>query len=152
MSEKKEKTDILGLASFGIFLIVIGIIFVTTPNLVDRAGDFFRDFHTQEVAPNVFLPVPGYDHPVVFNAIYQFCLIFGILQIAVLAARFILKDTVRRTASTVMGIIFWLGAAWSMTFIIAKSITWLTFDGYIITFLGIAIVVENIIVLALRKH
>lgn len=151
MSERKERTDILGLANFGIFLILVGIIVATTPNLVDRFADFFRDFHLQEVAPNVSLPVPGLDHPVVFNAIYQFCLIFGILQIPVLAARFIIKDTVRRTASTAMGIIFWLGAAWSVTLIIAKSITWLNFAGYIILFLGIAIVVENLIVIVMRK-
>jgi len=151
LSERKERTDILGLANFGIFLILVGIIVATTPNLVDRFADFFRDFHLQEVAPNVSLPVPGLDHPVVFNAIYQFCLIFGILQIPVLAARFIIKDTVRRTASTAMGIIFWLGAAWSVTLIIAKSITWLNFAGYIILFLGIAIVVENLIVIVMRK-
>jgi hypothetical protein len=153
LSEKREnrKMDILGLANFGILLLVIGIIFVMTPNLVDRVGDFFRSFHTTEVAPNVFLPVPTKDHPVVFNAIFLFCLIFGILQIGILAARFITKDTVRRTASTVMGIIFWLGAAFTMNLLITQNIRWLTFAGYIIAILGIAILVENIIVLAIRR-
>jgi hypothetical protein len=152
LSERKGKTDILGLANFGIFLIVVGIIVATTPNLVDRFADFFSDFHMQEVASNVFLPIPGLDHPVVFNAIFWFCLIFGILQIVVLAGRFIMKDTVRRTASTAMGIIFWLGAAWSVTLLIAKSITWWpTFAGYIIALCGIAIVAENIIVIAIRR-
>lgn len=151
MSERKERTDILGLANFGIFLIVVGIIVATTPNLVDRIADFFSDFHMQEVAPNIFLPIPGLDHPVVFNALFQFCLIFGILQIVVLSARFIIKDTVRRTASTAMGIIFWLGAAWSVTLINTPGFTWLNFVGYIILFCGIAIVAENLIVIAMRR-
>jgi hypothetical protein len=147
---EKRKMDILGLANFGIFLIVIGIIFVTTPNLVDKVGEFIRDFQIQQVAPNVFLPVPGKNHPEVFNAVYQFCLIFGILQIVVLAARFITKDPVRRTASTVMGIIFWLGAAYTMNLLITQNIRWLTFAGYIIAFLGVAIVVESIIVITMK--
>ena len=154
MSEIKEKTDILGLANFGIFLVVVGIIIATTPNLIDRIADFFADFHTQEVAPNIFLPVPGKDHPVVFNAVFQFCLIFGILQIVILAARFILKDTVRRTASTATGIIFWLGAAWllvNLNLTTTQNFAWHIFAGYIIALLGIAIVAENIIVLVLRR-
>jgi hypothetical protein len=152
LSERRERTDILGLVNFGIFLVIIGIIFATTPNLVDRFADFFRDFHLQEVAPNVSLPVPGLDHPVVFGAIYQFCLAFGIIQIPILAARFIIKDTIRRTANTAAGIIFWLGAAWSVSLIMAKSITWLNFVGYIIILIGIVVVVENIIVLMIRRR
>jgi len=150
LSERKERTDILGLANFGIFLILIGIIVATTPNLVEGVADFLRDFNLTEVAPNVLLPIPGLDHPVVFGALYQFCLYFGILQIPMLAARFILKDTPRRTASTAMGIVFWLGAAWLVSMII--TITWLNFVGYIIALVGIAIVVENVIVLMTRRR
>lgn len=152
MREREERTDILGLANFGLFLILIGIIVATTPNLVDRFADFFRDFKLTEVAPNVLLPVPGLDHPVVFGAIYQFCLMFGILQIPMLAARFILKDTPRRTASTATGIVFWLGAAWLVSLIVAKNITWLNFIGYIIALVGIVIVVENVIMLMTRRR
>jgi len=153
LSERKERTDLLGLANFGIFLILIGLIVATTPNLVEGVADFLRSFNLTEVAPNVLLPIPGLDHPVVFGAVYQFCLYFGILQIPMLAARFILKDTPRRTASTAMGIVFWLGAAWLVSLIITKNITsWLIFVGYIIALVGIAIVVENVIVLMTRKR
>lgn len=152
MSERRERTDILGLANFGIFLVVVGIIVATTPNLVDKIGAFFQSFQVKEVAPNIFLPVPGKDHPLVFTALFWFCLIFGILQIAVLAARLILKDTVRRTASTAMGIIFWLGAAWVVTLINNQNpIAWHIFVGYIIALCGIAIVAENLIVIAMRR-
>lgn len=140
------------MANFGLFLVLIGIIFATTPNLVDGVADFFRDFKLEQVAPNVFLPVLGKDHPVVFGAVYQFCLYFGILQIPMLATRLILKDITRRTASTGTGIIFWLGAAWIVSILMTGQISWHVFVGYIIALVGICLVAENVIVLATRRR
>ncbi|MBM5804483.1 MAG: hypothetical protein FJZ49_00190 [Candidatus Verstraetearchaeota archaeon] len=151
MSERKERADILGLANFGIFLILVGLIVATTPNLIDRFADFFLNFQLQEVAHNVLLPAPtSLDHPVVFGAVYQFCLMFGLLQIPMVVARVIMKDTARRTASTATGVVFWLGVAWLVSLII--TITWLNFVGYIIALVGIAIMVENVIVLMTRRR
>jgi len=39
-----ERVDLLGLVSFGFFLILIGILWIGTPNLTNEIIEFFKDF------------------------------------------------------------------------------------------------------------
>jgi len=137
----------MGVVTLGFVLLLVGVIFVVTPNLVDKISDFFLDFELQEVAPNWQLPAPKTAHPVLYTAILQFSLVFAIFQIAVLGARFILRDPIDRTAGTISSIVFWFGASLILNSLILETVEWFLFLGLLIMLIGISIVVKNSIVL-----
>lgn len=151
-----EKRDILGIASFGFFLLLIGIIWIITPNLYQEIVDFFNDFKlTEEIFPNVFLPVPAHSHPVVFTALAQFCFAFVLFQIVILVLRFFFREPVDKVAGTFSGMVFWLGVGFVSSWLADGTIEWVSFLGWFIVFIGLSLVVRSLLVLmfevALRK-
>jgi len=153
LSEKRSKqTDVIGVVNIGFFLLLLGVILAVTPNLSDRIYDFVNNFEIREITPNVYFPAPKSDHPVLYIAIFQFCLVFAIFQVFVLGARFILKDPINKKAGTFSSIIFWIGASWIVSLLIAKTIEWFVFLGGLITLIGISIVISNAIVLVTQLY
>ena len=146
-----EKIDLLGIASFGFFLALIGVIFAITPNLPDRIYDFYHDFQLQEAYPGVSLPAPVSNHPVLYGALFQFCLIFAIFQVVILVARFILKESIKRKSGTVSGLFFWFGAAVALSSLKSGSIDWFIFLGWLVVLVGTVIVVRSAISFAFWK-
>ena len=151
-----EKRDILGLASFGFFVFLIGVIWVITPNLSQKVIDFFKDFElAEEIFPNVFLPAPADHHPVVYTALSRFCFVFGLFQIVILVLRFFFREPLGRVAGTFSGIVFWLGVGFVSNLLAAGTIEWFGFVGWFIVFIGLSLVVRSVLVLlfeaALRK-
>ncbi len=107
--ERRSKgTDWLSLVSLGFFFIAIGIVFTAIPDLTGGIRTFLKDFHLEAYA-NIKLPAPRTPHPIIYEAIMNFCYIFGASQIIVLILRFALRDLESRKAETGSGIIFWLG-------------------------------------------
>lgn len=148
MNERRSKrTDIIGIVTFGFFLLLVGTIFVITPNLSDRVSDFLGDFEPRQVAPNWMLPAPQHHHPVLYTAIFQFCLVFAVFQIFVLGVRFVLSDPIGRKAGTLSSIVFWFGASWIVSLLIEKTIEWFRFVGLLIALIGVVIIIRNLIVL-----
>ena len=153
-----EKRDILGLASVGFFFFLIGVIWIVNLNLniSQEVIDFFNSFtRTGEIFPNVFLPYPVGNHQVVYTALAQFCLVFGLFQIVILVLRFFLREPPNRIAGTFSGIVFWLGAGFVSNQLADGIIRWLGFVGWLIVLIGLALVVRSLLVLlfevALRK-
>jgi hypothetical protein len=140
----------MGLVNFGLFLVTVGIVFAITPGLYDSIVRFVRDFRIIEISPGIFFPEPIHNHAAVYRAFYTFCLLFGGLHIVTLAGRFAFKDCSRRKTSTLASMIFWLGSAYITSMLIALSIAWLAFVGYVITLGGACIVLESLILLAIR--
>jgi len=144
-----EKQDILGLASFGFFLFLVGVIWVTTPNLSKEVIDFFKDFKPEkEIFPNVFLPAPTHHHPVVYTAIARFCLGLGIFQIFILFLRLFFREPMDKLAGTFSGVIFWLGAGSVANMLSAGTIKWFVFIGWIIVLIGLSLVIRSLVVLS----
>ena len=151
-----EKRDLLGLVSFGFFLLLVGVIWIVTPNFFQEVVDFFKDFELEEeIFPNVFLPAPADSHPVVYMALSQFCFVFGLFQIAILVLRFFFRDPIDKMAGTFSGIVIWLGVGFVSNMLAAEAIEWFGFLGWFIVFIGLSIVVRSLLVLlfevALRK-
>ena len=142
-----EKWDRLGFVSLGFFLILVGTIYLITPNIYDEFVAFFKDFKLKEVAPNMFFPSPASNHPVVYEAVMKFCFGFGLFQIMILGLRFVLRDTLSRKAETLSGIIFWLGAGFLLNMLLVKNIDWFAFLGGLIIFVGLSLVVRSLVVL-----
>jgi len=128
--EEGEKRDWFGLVEFGFFLILIGSIFLVTPNFFNRTENFFKDFETREIYPNVFLPAPKSEHPSAYTLIMYFCLVFGLFEIVILILRFAMKSPIGKRADTFGGIVFWLGAAiFANALVTGGSANWFPFIG-----------------------
>src|SRR4030066_1772769 len=100
-----EESVISAISVGGVF-ILIGVVYVLAlPNsLWDKTIAFFGGFTTSRVGDTgIFLPAPVSPsaHVVFYNAVFQFFLGLGLLQILVLAMRLLWRSHVRRTAETV---------------------------------------------------
>jgi len=134
--------------SAGFFFILIGIIFVTTPNLFERILDFFRDFDFVRV-PNtgIFLPAPFFprNHQVVYRAAEQFEFAFGLFHIVILGLRFVFRSAVRRKAETAGNIVFWLGTGYLTRTLLIETTRWFEFWAVFIMLIGVTLIVRAII-------
>jgi len=152
---RHEEQDKFSFASLGFFLLLIGVIWVITPNISQKVIDFFKDFKLAEISPNVLLPAPAHHHPVVYTAVARFCFVVGIFQIVILVLRFFFREPLDRLAGTFSGIIFWLGVGFVSNLLAAEAFEWFGFLGWFIVFIGLSLVVRSLLVLlfevALRK-
>lgn len=88
--ERRHGEGLLSAAAVGAVFILIGIVFITTPNLINDAREFFSDFTTLQV-PNTSIQLPAPAHPANHAALYgamaQFTLGISILQILMLGIK-----------------------------------------------------------------
>ncbi|MGB9134345.1 MAG: hypothetical protein WCC63_01990 [Candidatus Bathyarchaeia archaeon] len=140
----------LGLLSFGFFLLLFALFFVIVPDYGDRAVDFFRSFELKEVSPNLFLPAPEGHHPVVYETVMRFCIVFGLFQFSILAFRLYFGSAMRRIAETVSNIVLWLGAAYMFSLLLlppSRAVEWFPFIGGMIAVVGFSIVIRSLVTL-----
>lgn len=144
----RDHRDFLDLIMLGLFLILIAVIFIITPNLLDRGYNFFLDLEFRELYSYIYLPTPKSDHPDLFLALSWFCFIFAFFHIPILAARFIMKDAVEKKAGIISGLFFWFGATWLINQLVIKEFEWFTFLGYLIALIGASILIRSVMILA----
>jgi len=154
---------LLSAVSVGFFLILVGTLFITTPNLLDKVSTFLSHFHVVQVgSTNVYLPAPEHlgDHLDVYLAAREFSLVWGVFLIAMLGARFLLDSPLRRKAENVGDIVFWLGATYLIqTFLVAPTQTssidvtkWFQFWAAAIMFIGISLIARAIFLAIARAR
>ncbi|WP_455367194.1 hypothetical protein [[Eubacterium] cellulosolvens] len=148
MSEKKDQHDTLDLVTFGFFLVLAGIIFLITPNLLENIYAFLRDLDFKEAITYVYLPAPQGTHTILFTAISRFTFYFALVHLFILAARYFFRSPKDKIAGTVSGLVFWFGATWILNKYIEADIVWFRFLGYLIALVGISVVIKNIITLS----
>lgn len=147
--KRHEQPDILGLASFGFLLLLIGTIWAIAPNLPQKVIDFFKDFELEEeIFPKIFLPAPAHHHSVVYTALARFCFVFGLFQIFILVLRFVFREPVNKLAETFSGMVFLLGAGFVANMLSAETIKWFAFLGWIIVIIGLSLVIRSLVVLS----
>ena len=147
-----RRSDVLGLVSFGFFLILVGVIFINIPNIIDEIRNFFTDFDVVEVFPNFFLPAPRTNHPVLYAVVAEASFAFGLFQIVLLALRFVLKDTSGRKAETLSSTVFWLGIGFGFTMRATEQIGWFALVSWFIIFVGLSISIRSVAILLFRRR
>jgi len=154
---------ILSAVSVGFFLILIGTIFVTTPNLLNKIVTFLNDFGVVQVGnTNIYIPAPQHlgNHIDVYLAAREFSLVWGVFLIAMLGARFLFDAPLRRKAENIGDIVFWLGATYLIqTFLVAPTQTsiidvtkWFEFWAAVVMFIGASLIVRAIFLAAVRAR
>jgi hypothetical protein len=157
---RMRREGLISAISAGFFFLLVGAIFIITPNLFQRILDFFNDFTRLVPVPNttqIFVPAP--DHPlghrVVYQAAEQFEFALGLFQFVILALRLVMSSPLRRITETVSHLIFWLGAGYlTLTLLLEPTtyrsamVTWFAFWAAIIMLLGTSFIVRAIILAA----
>jgi hypothetical protein len=147
------REGLLSAISVGFFFLLIGAIFVITPNLFNEVEAFFRDFETQSIPhlSNVFLPAPANPaaHTVVYTAVWQFSLVWGVFQIIILALRFVAGSPFSKKAETAGNMVFWLGTAYLVGALPTTGLEeWFVFWAAIIMLIGVSLIVRAVILAA----
>jgi hypothetical protein len=156
LSRPRHGEGIISAVGVGFFFILIGAIFVMTPNIFDGVVDFFKNFGTVKV-PNteIYLPAPmdPSRHLTVYNAVGTFCLIWGIFQIILLVFRFAIFSPYGKKAESVSNAVGWLGAYYLVITFLNDATTrtsWFAFWSTILMWLGFSLIVRAIILVANR--
>jgi hypothetical protein len=151
-SSSKYREGFFSAISAGFFFILVGAIFVTTPNLFDNIIAFLRDFDIVSVphTENLLLPAPVSPsaHSDVYSAVTKFSLIWGLYQIAILALRFIARSPLNKKAETASNLVFWLGASYLINTFLIETTTWFVFWATIIMLVGVSLIARATILAA----
>ncbi len=133
--------------SVGFGLLLVGTLFIITPNLFGKIVDFFKDFKLIDVPhTNMIFPAPGHPniHPVVYQAAGQFSIAVTALQVILLVLRFVIPSSLDKKSESVSSLVYWAGASFLFqTFLIDNSpvtlTNWFEFWSLIIVLAGVSL-------------
>jgi prolipoprotein diacylglyceryltransferase len=158
---RSKGTDWLGVVSLGLFFIAVGTVFVVTPDLTGKIREFLNkeNFDWARAYSNVWLPAPKTHPSTIYEAIMNFCFIFGASQIIVLILRFALRDLPSRKAETASGTVFWLGMGVFADFAdslsaepgFVSSTGWFSLLSGLIMMIGVLIISRTLLAEFLRR-
>jgi hypothetical protein len=152
----KRNEGFFSLFSIGFFLVLIGVVFATTPDLFDEVLGFFHDFTVVSVPrTDMRLPAPSspWAHSVVYSAMGKFSLAWGLSQIFILVLRIVAGSPLGEKVKTVSSLVFWLGASVLIhTFLneMTTKITWFVFWAAIVMLVGVSLIARALILAAWR--
>lgn len=144
----KHQDGLFTAISAGFFLLLVGAIFVITPNLFESIIDFFKDFKLVDV-PNtdiVFIgpEFPG-SHMTVYQAAGQVSVALCVFQIVILALRFVIPSSWGKRAETVGNFVYWAGAAFLIQLFLVESTQWFVFWSTIIIIAGVSLIARAVV-------
>jgi hypothetical protein len=142
----------------GAVFILIGVIYVATlpASLWEEVVAFFGSFSSVQVpGTGIYLSAPAVPaaHAVLYNAVFQFCLGLGILQVILLALRLAWHSPIGKTAETVGHLVFWLGASYLVFTLLNDATTletWFVFWAAILVVLGVSLIIRALVLFARR--
>ena len=153
LTRRRREDDYAGAISFGAFLILFAVFYLTYPSLASEARAFIRDFRPVEISQNFWWLEPSGNHPILYNAAEQFCYLFGFVQVAILGLKLAKRSSIREKARTFSDIIFWLGAGYVFGMLSSGALAWIPFLGVLIVLVGISIVARStVLLIAFRRQ
>ncbi len=141
---KKYPENLFTAVSIGFFFLLVGAIFLTTPNLFDKIMDFFNDL-SLVIVPNTNIKFPGPVSPALHLALYQaaehFCIAMAFFQVFMLALRFVIPSSWGKRSETVGNLVYWAGASFLLSsFPLENLQQWFAFWSTIIMLIGISLI------------
>ncbi|MEM3640687.1 MAG: hypothetical protein QW468_04255 [Candidatus Bathyarchaeia archaeon] len=157
-NSQQFRESFLSALSAGVFLILLGAIFIATPNFFDKLLAFFMDFdivHVSSLGIYFLAPKNPAAHTTVYSAAIQFCLTWGIFLIALLCFRIFVHSPLHKKAENFSDIVVWLGGAVLITSFLNEETTasaWFAFWALVITLIGVSLIVRALILAAFRPR
>lgn len=151
--------SIITAVAIGGFFILVGAVFVTNPDLWENVTAFFQDITTRTwpfggEGSTIALPAPANPaaHAVVYNALLQFDICMGVLQIVILALRVAWHSRTGKISETVGNMVFWIGAALLVNvFLLPGTLAgWWQYWAALIVVVGVSVIARGIVYLVKR--
>jgi hypothetical protein len=155
---QRYKESFISAFSAGVFLILLGAIFVITPNFFDKISAFFMNFEIVKVSHiEIYLPAPKNpaSHTVIYSAAAQFCLAWGIFLIALLCFRIFARSPLNKKAENFSDIVVWLGGNVLITSFLNEEATasaWFAFWALVIALIGVSLIVRALVLATFRPR
>ena len=158
--ERKRGDGIITAIAFGGFLIIVGLLFALTPDLWQKITYFFDHIGTASFPygganSTISLPAPTdpATHKVLYTALLQFDIAFGILQVLILGIRISAHSRVGRISETLGNAVFWFGAAILVNvFLLTGTLSgWFQYWAALIVVVGVSLIARAFVYFAKRK-
>jgi hypothetical protein len=136
------------------FFFILGLAIALTPGISANTTTFIKDLTnvTYPATSNVNLFAPAHPSEQIgfFTAVTYFLLGMGILQLIILPLRLWNKSSTRRIASSLGGVIFWLGSAVAAYVFLLKGTLdgWFSFWAVLLVLIGVSLIARFIIYFA----
>lgn len=158
LNESKEKPSQYGewlftAIAIGFFLLLVGTLFVITPNLFDNILDFLKDFKLVDVSnTDIVFPAPEFPriHLTVYQAVGQFSIAVCLFQIVLLALRFFVPSSWSKRSENVGNLVYWGGAAFLIQLFLIESTQWFVFWSTLIIIVGVSMIARAIVMAVSR--
>lgn len=142
---RKPQEGLFTAFSIGFFLLLVGTIFVITPNLFGAILDFFGDFSVVTI-PNTEIIFLGPENPgmhmTLYEAAWQFSIASAVFYVVILVLRFVFPSSRGKRTETVGNIVYWAGEAYLVQLLLIESTQWFPFWSAIIIVAGISFIVR----------
>ena len=134
--------------SAGFVILLVGAIFVITPNLFDNIVDFFKDITLVDV-PNTDIMFIGPEfsrsHLTVYQAAGQFSIALAVFQVVMLGLRFVFPSSWNKRSETVGNLVYWTGEAFLIQLLLVESTQWFTFWSTLIIVVGVSLIARAVV-------
>ena len=140
--ESSKTKDYFGILSFGIFIIVVGVILITNPNLFSELGTWVERMADQG---NVVRPPDG----LIFSGIVFFGLL-GVSDLIKVALRLAVDSSRRKALSDVHSGIALVGFAYFLHLYGERAISWQLTLAFEIVVIGLLVISYSALRLLLR--
>jgi hypothetical protein len=158
---RRHQEGLFSAVSAGFFFLLVGTIFVTTPNLLDDVLKLFNSgvIRWNTPVPNtaIYLPAPTSPdaHRVIYHVAGLFSLFWGIFEISMLVLRFSFHSPMRKKAENAGNIAFWLGTSYLINIYLNKTgtittTTWFSFWTVMLMLFGVSFIVRAAVLAAMR--
>ena len=155
VSGYKAHERIFSALSAGVFLILIGIIYVIhlPASLWNALVSFFGNFTLAQVpTTGIYLPAPisPSSHALLYGALFEFCIGIGILQIIMLVLRYTWRSPIGKTAENMGNLVFWFGTAYLITTYLNSTTDmskWFVFWAGLLMILGLSFIARAFVLL-----
>jgi len=131
--------------SFGFFLLLLGILFVSTPDLFGKISNFFTDLELKEVSNSgVFLPAPEIprSHLALYNVMGTVSIAAVVFQAVMIVLRFVMSSSWAKRSETLGSFVYWIGVAFLVQWFLIDNTQWFVFWSCIIITAGISLLVR----------
>jgi hypothetical protein len=150
---KRREEQLLGWLSFGAFLVIVGGIFLITPNLTDEIKAFLTGFKLEQVSGDFYFPTPkSPHHPILYKSIAIFCFAYGMYQFILLILKFALRAEPTKKSETFTSMMFWSATGFVVLMLKNETIEWLTFVATLIILAAIVIIIRSATHMIFKKH
>jgi hypothetical protein len=139
--------------SIGFFFLLLGAIFLMTPNLFNAAIDFLQNLELVRVPhTDMFLPAPAdmAMHSTVYQAVGQISIAVCAFQILMIGLRFAFPSSWNKRAETFGNFVYWAGAAFLVQTYLVNEIQWFVYWALLVIVIGVSLIARAAILAARR--